>query len=102
MDKTINNNQQKIFDLALEIVEKGMSIPAIFFLESTKYMSFLGNQMLIFIGPIATCFINNQKYYNYTSIFEDRKNIEFLISEIEKINLKGHHWKSQSNIYFCL
>tara|TARA_Y100001968_G_C19130410_1_gene606427 strand:- start:303 stop:563 length:261 start_codon:yes stop_codon:yes gene_type:complete len=86
MDKTINNNQQKIFDLALEIVEKGMSIPAIFFLESTKYMSFLGNQMLIFIGPIATCFINNSKYYNFAEILEDRRNIELLISEIEKLN----------------
>ena len=86
MDKTINNNQQKIFDLALEIVEKGMSIPAIFFLESTKYMSFLGNQMLIFIGPIATCFINSSKYYNFAEILEDRRNIELLISEIEKLN----------------
>ena len=86
MDKTIKHNQQKIFDLALEIVDKGMSVPAIFFLESTKYMSFLGNQMLIFIGPVATCFINNSKYYNFAEVLEDRRNIELLISEIEKLN----------------
>ena len=86
----MNDNQKIISTLAADIVERGVSVPAVFFLESTKYISFIGSQFLVFLGPIATCFINNQKYYSYTSIFEDRKNIEFLISEIEKINLKGH------------
>ena len=58
------NDQKIISNLAKEIVNRGMSVPAIFFLESTKYMSFIGSQMLIFLGPIATCFINNSKYYN--------------------------------------
>ena len=87
----MNDNQKIISKLAVDIAKRGVAVPAIFFLESTKYISFIGSQFLVFLGPIATCFINNQKYYNYTSILEDRKNIEFLISEIEKINLKGHH-----------
>ena len=87
----MNDNQKIISRLAADIVQRGVSVPAIFFLESTKYISFIGSQFLVFLGPIATCFINNQKYYNYTSIFEDRKNVEFLISEIEKINLEGQY-----------
>ena len=87
----MNDNQKIISRLAADIVKRGVSVPAIFFLESTKYISFVGSQFLVFLGPIATCFINNQKYYNYTSIFEDRKNVEFLISEIEKINLEGQY-----------
>tara|TARA_Y100000590_G_scaffold413773_1_gene509964 strand:- start:1665 stop:1928 length:264 start_codon:yes stop_codon:yes gene_type:complete len=87
----MNDNQKIISRLAADIVKRGVSVPAIFFLESTKYISFIGSQFLVFLGPIATCFINNQKYYNYTSIFEDRKNVEFLISEIEKINLEGQY-----------
>ena len=87
----MNDNQKIISRLAADIVKRGVSVPAIFFLESTKYISFIGSQFLVFLGPIATCFINNQKYYNYTSIFEDKKNIEFLISEIEKINLEGQY-----------
>ena len=87
----MSNNQKIISRLAADIVKRGVSVPAIFFLESTKYISFIGSQFLVFLGPIATCFINNQKYYNYTSIFEDRKNVEFLISEIEKINLEGQY-----------
>tara|TARA_B100001123_G_C14923689_1_gene872795 strand:+ start:419 stop:679 length:261 start_codon:yes stop_codon:yes gene_type:complete len=80
------NNQEIISNLAKEIVNRGMAVPAIFFLESTKYISFIGSQFLIFLGPIATCFINNKKYYNFAEILEKRDNIDFLINEIERIN----------------
>ena len=79
------NNQKIISDLAKEIVNRGMSVPAIFFLESTKYISFIGSQFLVFLGPIATCFVNDSKYYNFTEILEDKNNVEFLIQEIERI-----------------
>jgi len=76
-----------ISDLAKDIVQRGLSVPAIFFLESSKYVSFIGSQFLVFLGPIATCFINNKKFYTLTSFLEKKSNIEFLISEIERINL---------------
>jgi len=81
------NEQKMISNLAQEIVDRGLSVPAIFFLESTKYISFIGSQFLVFLGPIATCFINNKKYYNFAEILEKRDNIDFLINEIERINL---------------
>ncbi len=80
------NDQKIISDLAEEIVNRGMSVPAIFFLESTKYISFIGSQFLVFLGPIATCFINNQKYYDFTKVLEKKSNIEFLLTEIERLN----------------
>lgn len=80
------NDQKIISDLAEEIVNRGMSVPAIFFLESTKYISFIGSQFLVFLGPIATCFINNQKYYDFTKVLEKKSNIEFLLIEIERLN----------------
>ena len=79
MDDTI----KIINNLASEIVNRGLSVPAIFFLESTKYITFIGSQFLVFLGPIATCFINNNKYYNIVEILEDRNNVELLILEIE-------------------
>ena len=78
-----------ISTFAKEIVDRGMSVPAIFFLESTKYISFIGSQFLVFLGPLATCFINNKKYYNLAELLEDRTNIEFLINEIERLNIKS-------------
>ena len=83
------NNQEIISNLAKEIVNRGMAVPAIFFLESTKYISFIGSQFLVFLGPIATCFINNKKYYNFAEILEEKSNIDFLLNEIERINLKA-------------
>tara|TARA_Y100000814_G_scaffold230455_1_gene174355 strand:+ start:2137 stop:2400 length:264 start_codon:yes stop_codon:yes gene_type:complete len=79
MDDTI----KIINNLASKIVNRGLAVPAIFFLESTKYITFIGSQFLVFLGPIATCFINNNKYYNIAEILEDRNNIELLILEIE-------------------
>ena len=84
----MENKQKIISKLAREISDRGMVVPAIFFLESSKYISFLGSQFLVFLGPVATCFINNNKYYNLTEILEDRKNIDFLINELERINVE--------------
>jgi len=83
------DEQNIISNLAKEIVDRGMAVPAIFFLESTKYISFIGSQFLVFLGPIATCFINNKKYYNFAEILEKKSNIDFLLNEIERINLKA-------------
>tara|TARA_B110001454_G_scaffold159436_1_gene148760 strand:- start:16 stop:279 length:264 start_codon:yes stop_codon:yes gene_type:complete len=85
----MNNDQKMISNLAKEIVDRGLPVPAIFFLESTKYISFIGSQFLVFLGPIATCFINNKKYYNFAEILEKRGSIDFLLNEIERINLKA-------------
>ncbi len=83
----MNDAQKIISNLANDIVQRGLSVPAVFFLESTKYVSFIGSQFLVFLGPIATCFINNQKYYDFSTLLEKRSNIDFLINEIERINL---------------
>ena len=85
----MRSNQKILSKFAKEISDRGMSVPAIFFLESTKYISFIGSQFLVFLGPIATCFINNNKYYNFTEILEDRENIEFLLNELERINIEA-------------
>ena len=83
----MNDAQKIISNLANDIVQRGLSVPAVFFLESTKYVSFIGSHFLVFLGPIATCFINNQKYYDFTTLLEKKSNIDFLINEIERINL---------------
>tara|TARA_Y100001960_G_scaffold281162_1_gene314551 strand:+ start:252 stop:515 length:264 start_codon:yes stop_codon:yes gene_type:complete len=68
---------------AKKIVERNLSVAAIFFLESTKYISFVGGQALIFFGPLFTIFVNEKKYYNFIELLEKRENVEFLICEIE-------------------
>ena len=88
IDINININQsdrQLISNLAQKIVRHGMAVPSIFYLEMVKYMSFIGSQLLVFFGPVITEFIQSESYYQLTHLLEERKNIEFLMLEIERI-----------------
>tara|TARA_B100000586_G_C19905065_1_gene340776 strand:- start:240 stop:533 length:294 start_codon:yes stop_codon:yes gene_type:complete len=83
---TINPADRKLIsDLAHKIVKHGMAVPAIFFLEMVKYMSFFASQLLVFFGPVITVFIQSESYYKITHLLEERRNVEFLMIEIERI-----------------
>ena len=79
------SDKQLISDLAEKVVNHGMAIPAIFFLDMMKYLSFFGGQLMVFFGPIITAFISSQSYYKFAELLEDRYNVEFLLLEIERI-----------------
>ena len=85
-----NNEKETLIEFAEKIVNKKVTVFAIFLLESTKYISFIAGQTLIFIGPLLTMFVNDKKYYNFISLLEERKNIEFLISKIEDLHFKSN------------
>ena len=81
--------KEKLTKFAQKIVDRGMAVPSIFFLEMGKYASFIGSQTMIFFGPILTAFIKSEKYYNFAEILEDRNNVEFLLLEIERLVSKN-------------
>ena len=89
----MTNEQNILSKFASRIVDKGMTVPVLFFLESTKYVSFIGSQMMVFFGPIMTSFINSEKYYNFSELLEDRSNVEYLLNEIERIDLEAQNNK---------
>jgi hypothetical protein len=80
--------KEHIKKLAKRIFDHGFSIPAILFLEMMKYASFLGSQAMVFFGPFLTVFINSDPYYKMAELMEDKDNIEFLMIEIEKLELE--------------
>ena len=80
------NDKELIIEFAEKIVQRGLSVPAIFLLESTKYISFIAGQTLIFFGPILTIFVKDKKYYDFIDLIEKKENIEMLIDQIEKNN----------------
>ena len=81
-----NTEKNTLTEFAEKIVNKKASVLAIFLLESTKYISFVAGQTLIFLGPILTLFINDKKYYDFINLLEKRENVEFLISKIEDLH----------------
>ena len=80
-----NTEKQLITGLADKIVRRGLAVPAIFFLEMVKYMSFIGSQLMVFFGPVITVFIQSESYYKITHLLEERQNVEFLMLEIERM-----------------
>ena len=76
-DKTIINGY------AHKLIDRGLSTPAIFFLEMFKYLSFIFSQSMIVFGPLATIFISQKKYYQFSDIISKKSNVEYLICKIE-------------------
>ena len=83
-----NDEKNTLIELAKKIVNKKVTVLAIFLLESMKYISFIAGQTLIFFGPVLTMFVNDKKYYDFINLLEKRENVEFLISTIEDLHFK--------------
>ena len=62
-----NTEKNTLTKFAEKIVNKKVSVLAIFLLESTKYISFVAGQALVFFGPILTLFVNDKKKHNQPS-----------------------------------
>lgn len=74
----INKIAQKVIDYRLAPV-------AIIFLESSKPLSFLGNQFMIFMQPFYRALFTFREYEEIAAMLEDRNNVEALICEIERL-----------------
>lgn len=71
--------------VAQKIVRMRMSVPAIFFLESSKPLAFLGSQLLIFFEPFVQTLFNFRQYQRFALLMEDRANWEKLLRKIEDL-----------------
>ncbi len=78
--------REAIANLANKIIDRGFVTPAVFLLEFMKPLSLLSSHAMVFFGPFITAFMRQDKYYRITELLEDPKNVEFLISEIERID----------------
>lgn len=72
--------------IAREIVSRELTVPAILFLESVKPLSFLGNQLLVFLDPVVSLVVTSGEYQRFVRMLEDRGNLEKLITVIEEEN----------------
>ena len=79
--------------IAQKVVDYRLSPVAIVFLESSKPISFLGNQFLIFMQPFYRALFSYREYEEVTAMLEDRNNIELVIREIERLEEERHEPK---------
>ena len=79
----MENKEELLEKIADIIVEKQMAIPAIFFLEMTKQLSFIANQFMEFLNPLVRTVIDVKSYTDIKELLNDRNNIELLLQKIE-------------------
>ena len=71
--------------VAREIVARRLAAPAIFFLESSKPLSFVASQGLVFLGPFVDAAFSIPNYEGFCRLMEDRANVEKLIQRLEAL-----------------
>lgn len=78
---------RKLIDaVAGRVVRMGLAVPAIFFLESTKPLSYVGSQVLVFLEPFVKSVLTVVSYDRFVALLEDRRNIETLLRRIEDLD----------------
>jgi len=82
-----------LLNLARKTVRRRLSVPAIFFLESTKPLSYVGSQAMVFFGPFVRLLFESPNYYRYSEMLEDRANLELLLQMIE--DLESEHTQAE-------
>jgi len=69
--------------LADEIVVRRLTAPAIFILQSSSPLSFIGSQAMIVLEPFVHAIFNLPDYRKFALLMERRENVEKLITMIE-------------------
>jgi DNA repair photolyase len=90
-EKFLPEEEDAIIDkLAKKVVERGMAVPAIMFLESVKPLNFIGAQTLVFFEPIIQTVFNFKDYEAFRTALEKRETIEIILLRIEKYDAVSH------------
>jgi hypothetical protein len=80
----------------MRVVGMRMTVPAIFFLESSKPLAFLGSQLLIFLEPFIQTLFNFRQYQRFAFLMEDRANWERLIRRVEELEAEQSEREKQA------
>lgn len=76
--------QEAVLDkVAFQVVKRGMTVPAIVFLESIKPLNYIGSQAMVFFEPIVQTVFNWRDYDALRMALERRESIEILIRKVE-------------------
>jgi len=78
--------------LAVRVVELHMDVPAILALETSKPMTVIASQALIFFEPMVQSLFRFTDYRRFTALVERRDVIESLIRRIEA---EAERWRAR-------
>lgn len=76
-------SEQLITSIADGVQRRGLTVPAIFFLELYKPLTTVLHNVLIVGSPLATAFCGARRTKEFVQLFESREKIEELICLLE-------------------
>lgn len=89
--KILTDEEDAVFDkLAKKVIQRGMAVPAIMFLESIKPANFIMSQVMVFFEPIVQTIFNFRDYDHYRTALEKRESVEILLLKIEDYDAVAH------------
>jgi hypothetical protein len=77
-------DEELLARIADAVVRWGMTAPAVFLLESSKPLNFVGSQFLHFLSPIANAVLDARQMDRLAVLLERRDTMEALIVRIER------------------
>ena len=78
-------DEELINRTAKEIVQRRLAAPAVFLLESSRPLSFIASQGLVFLGPFIDAAFEVPQYDAFCRMIESRENVEKLTRRIEAL-----------------
>jgi hypothetical protein len=84
-DISVERRDEVLTKIAQKIVDMRLTPVAVVMLESSKPLSFVGSQLMVFFQPIVTSLFPFRQYDEVAALLEERANVEALIQIIEKL-----------------
>jgi hypothetical protein len=78
-----SEDDQLLCELAGKIHDKGLSAPALLWLESLRPVSFLGSQVMHFLNPFVEMLVPAVTWQRLAGILEERAHLERLLRHVE-------------------
>ena len=69
--------------LARAVVRRGLTSPALIFLECGRPLNFLASQFMVFFAPIVTTIFRGQEYPILAQFLDRRGSVEYICRRIE-------------------
>ena len=77
--------QAELIDrLAREVVRRGMTAPALAFLEMSQPLNYVASQAMQFFSPMVTAIFDAREYQALAKFLEHRKSVNYICEAIER------------------
>lgn len=72
--------------VARKVVQRRLEVPAVFFLEMNKPLSFIMGQSLLVAMPFLAPILGIQRVEQLSQLLQERENVDRLIERIEELS----------------